>query len=296
MPQAVHAGSLICALLSAAPDGMVAIPAGTFVMGRDVGMVEDQKPPHLVKVSAFFLDATLVTNADFRRYVAQTKATTSAEILGWGMTAVEGMDDWAWDKRAGATWRAPWGADVAIADDWPVVMVSWIDADKYCRHLGKRLPTEAEWEYAMRAGTTTMYPWGPTPLLPDGGVGLNFWQGSHAKNERQDPYVYLSPVRAFAPNAWGLFDPVGNVWQWTNDWYAPDTYRLHAKGVTNPQGPKDGKAKVARGGSWWCSKTTCHGYGLNARGKTAPDAPYSNNGFRCALTQASTRGPPSDSQ
>ncbi len=282
MLQAVHAGSLILVLLAAEP-GMVTVGPGSFTMGRDVGPTADQKPPHVVKLSAFELDATLVTVAQFRAFADATTYVSTAEKLGWGMTAVEGMDDWEWEKAPGATWRKPWGAhDIPVQDDWPVVMVSWLDADRYCRHLGKRLPTEAEWEFAMRAGSSTLYPWGPTPLLPDGGVGLNYWQGGHSKNARKDPYVYLSPVKAFAANAWGIHDPVGNVWQWTNDWYAADTYAKDARGVTNPQGPKDGSMKVARGGSWWCSKDTCHGYGLSARGKTKPDAPYANNGFRCA--------------
>jgi formylglycine-generating enzyme len=264
---------------------MIAIPAGSFTMGRDRSRHGDEGPAHRVELSAFWLDATLVTVADFRRYVDETGVRTSAERVGFGMAAIEGMDDWAWKKIPGASWRAPWGdEDVPPQrDDEPVVMVSWFDAANYCAHHGKRLPTEAQWEYAMRAGTTTRYPWGDEPRTESGAYGLNFWQGrDHHHNDREDGYVYLSPVRAFPPNAWGLYDPVGNVWQWVADWYDRDTYRRDADGVRDPQGPDTGWARVARGGSWWCSAHTCAGYGLFARGKSRPHAPFANNGFRCA--------------
>lgn len=264
---------------------LVSIPAGTFVMGRDRGRSGDESPAHTVTISAFALEATLVTVADFRRFVAQTGYRTSAERFGHGKTAIEGMDDWAWDPRPELSWRAPWGDDAPPQrDDEPVVMVSWVDASSYCAHLGRRLPTEAEWEYAMRAGASdTRYPWGNQPRRPDGSYGLNYWQGDdHHHNERLDGYLYTSPVRAFPPNAWGLYDPVGNVWQWVADWYDRDTYREHAAGVTDPPGPSSGWARVARGGSWWCSAGTCAGFGLFARGKSDPHAAFSNNGFRCA--------------
>lgn len=265
---------------------LLPIPAGTFVMGRDPGHAADESPPHRVTISAFSLEATLVTVADFRWFVAQTGHRTSAERFGYGKTAVVGMDDWAWDERPGLTWRAPWGDDApAQRDDEPVVMVSWNDASRYCAHLGRRLPTEAEWEYAMRAGSTgTRYPWGTRPQRPDGSYGLNFWQGrDHHVNEQRDGYLYTSPVRAFSPNAWGIYDPVGNVWQWVADWYAADAYARDAAGATDPQGPRTGWARVTRGGSWWCSARTCSGYGVFARGKSDPNAAFSNNGFRCAV-------------
>ncbi|MFO0726187.1 MAG: formylglycine-generating enzyme family protein [Myxococcota bacterium] len=274
---------------TAAPAGMVLIPSGHFIMGRDWGRHAEEQPAHEVQIDSFWLDSTLVTVADYRAFVERSGFRTSAERLGYGMTAVEGMRDWQWEKRAGASWRAPFGteraAEIPIADDWPVTMVSWKDADAYCRALGKRLPTEAEWEYAMRAGKSRLrFPWGDQPRRPDGKLGLNYWQGTgHEKNTREDGHLYLSPVRAFPPNDFGLYDPVGNVWQWVADWYAADTYQREAKGAHNPRGPSAGTHKVARGGSWWCSATTCSGFGLFARGKTEPDAPFSNNGFRCAL-------------
>jgi sulfatase modifying factor 1 len=267
------------------PQGMVAIPGGSFIMGSDTSPHPDQIPAHTVSISAFQLDATLVTVDDFARHVQRTGAVTSAEQLGYGMVSVEGMADWEWRRVAGATWRAPWGPDSGITQraDEPVVMVSWSDAAGYCAAQGKRLPTEAEWEYAMRAGATGRFPWGDSPTLPDGRLGLNFWQGrDHTLNTLLDGYRYTSPVRAFPPNRLGLHDPVGNVWQWVSDWYSADTFSDHRGGVVDPTGPVTGRQKVARGGSWWCSQTACSAYGLSRRGKGLPEAPYANNGFRCA--------------
>jgi len=270
--------------LAAAP--WLAVPAGSFTMGRDLSMHDDEKPAHPVEVSAFSLEATLVTVADFRAFVAATGHGTSAERLGFASVAVEGFKDWEWRPAKGASWKAPFGPERAkelpLADDWPVTQVSWKDAAAYCAWRGGRLPTEAEWEYAMRAGATTRFPWGDSPFTPVGGAGLNFWQGAHEHNELKDGYLYLSPVRAFAPNAWGFFDAVGNVWQYTADWYAADTYEKARAGVKEPRGPETGTQKVTRGGSWWCSKRTCTGYGLFARGKTKLDEAANNVGFRCA--------------
>ncbi|MFO0598240.1 MAG: formylglycine-generating enzyme family protein [Myxococcaceae bacterium] len=270
--------------LGSAP--LLDVPAGHFTMGRELTAHDDEKPPHEVTVSAFALEATLVTVADFRAFVAATKHVTGAETVGFGMVATEGLKDWEWKPVKGASWKTPFGPELAtrlpVHDDWPVTMVTWKDAATYCAWKGLRLPTEAEWEYAMRAGVKTRFPWGDSPTLADGGVGLNYWQGAHQKNELKDGWLYLSPVKAFAPNGWGFFDPVGNVWQYTADWYAPDTYARDAQGVKDPHGPPTGEQKVTRGGSWWCSKRTCTGYGLFARGKTKLDEAANNVGFRCA--------------
>lgn len=275
------------------PPGMVAIPAGSFIRGRSRARTDrpDESPPHRVALHGFFMDATLVTRLDFKRFVDATGYRTTAEKQGMGVGAQEGMNDWEWERIPGASWRRPFWEDTPdtpafLRDDAPVVMVSFFDAQAYCAHYGKRLPTEAEWEYAMRAGSSgTRYPWGDSPQRSPGVLGLNFWQGaSHRKNLRQDGHVYVSPVRAFPPNAWGLYDPVGNLWQWTADWYAEDTYaRLAARGeVTDPHGPPQGEKRVTRGGSWWCGACTCEGNGLYYRGKSAPSETFNNNGFRCA--------------
>jgi sulfatase modifying factor 1 len=252
----------------------VRLAGGTFVQGHDDGERADEGPAHEVSVASFELDATLVTRADFARFVDRTGYVTTAEKLGYGLVAEEGMLDWEWQHAPRGTWRRPFLTDTAdtrafLRDDAPVVMVSWDDAVAYCAAEDARLPTEAEWEYAMRAGAAgSRYPWGDDALR-DGKLGLNFWQGaSHEKNRRDDGFVYVSPVRAFPPNAWGVYDPVGNVWQWTADVYDPQA-----------SGPP---RRVLRGGSWWCGACTCEGNGLFYRGKAEARAPFNNNGFRCA--------------
>jgi sulfatase modifying factor 1 len=279
---------------SRAPSGMVAIPAGTFSRGRAEGGRLDEAPPHRVRVNAFYLDATLVTRAAFDAFVARTGYRTTAERRGYGVGAQEGMNDWEWERIPRASWRRPYWEETAdsrafLRDEAPVVMVSFVDAETYCRDAGGRLPTEAEWEYAMRAGHDgARYPWGDDSKRADGSYRLNYWQGlSHRKNLRLDGHVYVSPVRAFEPNAWGLYDPVGNVWQWTADWYRSDTYRSAAASkteVVDPKGPISSPLgeRVVRGGSWWCGACTCEGNGLFYRGKSVPDAAFNNIGFRCA--------------
>ena len=270
------------------PNGMRLVPAGRFWMGRDVSPRQDEMPRHAVCLDAFFLDETLVTVEAFGRFVERTGYKTAAEQLGYGMLGYAGLAEWEWRRTPGVSWRAPFGSapprDYEPRADHPVTLVSHSDAVAFCRWQGKRLPTEAEWEYAMRAGTAeTRYPWGDSPKRPDGKYGLNFWQGvDHREPSSEDGHVYLSPVRAYPPNAWGFFDPVGNVWQWVEDVYAADAYAHRAAGVRNPVQMGAGTERVARGGSWWCSAKTCHGYGLFYRGKTKPEAPFNNVGFRCA--------------
>jgi len=268
----------------------VAVPAGEFTRGSPSPSRLDVGPPHRVRLRAFHIDATLVTRGDFARFVASTGFVTTAEKLGFGMVAWDGLADWEWRAVDGASWRNPIppgtpGGDAFLREDAPVVLVSHEDASAYCHAAHKRLPTEAEWEYAMRAGGTSRFPWGDSPETDDGSYRLNFFQGtSHRKNLALDGYLYVSPVRVFAPNAWGIYDPVGNVWQWTADRYAEDTYaRAAAMGtVVDPRGPSSGDRYVLRGGSWWCGVCTCEGYGLVYRGKADAKAPFNNNGFRCA--------------
>lgn len=270
---------------------MVPIAGGRFVRGREDSARRDETPPHLVALSPFAIDRTLVTRAAFARFVAETGYVTRAERDGYGIGASLGMEDWAWERIPHASWRRPFAEATPdhasfLRDDAPVVMVAWTDADAFCRHHGKRLPTEAEWEFAMRAGREgARFPWGESPEIAPSVLGLNFWQGtSHRENLRTDGWVYVSPVSAFPPNAWGLHDPVGNVWQWTADVYAADTYATLARAgaARDPKGPADGAERVLRGGSWWCGRCTCEGYGLHYRGHADPRAAFNNNGFRCA--------------
>lgn len=269
---------------------MVHVPSGDFVRGRD-GHRQDEGPAHRVGISAFAIDETLVTRRLFDDFERASGYVSTAERIGFGVGANEGMKDWEWERIPGATFRRPFRAaspdnESFLRDDAPVVMVSYDDAIAYCTHLGKRLPTEAEWEYAMRGSSTeTRYPWGDSPRRKDGRYGLNFWQGkSHAKNDRSDGWVYVSPVKAFSPNDRGIYDSVGNVWQWTADWYASETYAAYATHaiVRDPKGPRRGEKRVLRGGSWWCGASTCEGNGLFYRGKLPEDAVFNNVGFRCA--------------
>jgi formylglycine-generating enzyme required for sulfatase activity len=284
----VHGYAYGCAT---AAHEMVCIQRGSFFRGRLHGR-PDEAPRHRVEISEFLIDKFLVTNGDFSKFVKSTKYVTTAEKRGFGMVAVEGMKDWEWKKVPRANWRQPFGPKLGKASrmrNSPVVSVSWEDANAYCRFYGKRLPTEAEWEYAMRAGSDgSRFPWGNSPKDSNGKMRLNFWQGGgHEKNLKEDGYRYLSPVGTYPPNAWGIYDPVGNVWQWVSDWYDSRYYEEVVKenSVIDPPGPKTGKKRVARGGSWWCSYTTCSGFGLNFRGKAAPLAVFNNNGFRCAKSE-----------
>ncbi|MDP3218937.1 MAG: SUMF1/EgtB/PvdO family nonheme iron enzyme, partial [Deltaproteobacteria bacterium] len=265
----------------AAGEGPVCLPPGEFVRGRAVSRRRDERHPHPVRVEAFCLDRTLVTRSEFARFVAATAHVTDAERRGYGLESVEGMLDWEWRRAPHADWRRPFTTEDAdlrgfLRDDAPAVMVSWNDAAAFCAWRRGRLPGEDEWEYAMRAGSQgTRFPWGDDLAGPDGRARLNRWEGaSHARNDRGDGYVYVSPVRAFAPNAWGFHDPAGNVWQWTADVYAAGD---------DAGAPSE---RVLRGGSWWCAACTCEGYGLWYRGHAEARAAFSNNGFRCAYDAA----------
>lgn len=271
----------------------IAIPGGRLVRGREGGR-SDESPRHEVDVSAFVFDETLVTVAEYEAFTRATGYVTAAEKIGYGVGASEGMGDWEWERIPHASFRRPFWEktpdhDSFLRPDAPVVMVSWDDAVAYCKHRDARLPTEAEWELAMRAGNMDgRYPWGAEPVH-DGKWGLNFWQGvSHEHNDRLDGWVYVSPVKSYPPNKLGIYDPVGNVWQWTADWYSEKTYpETAAKGVVkDPQGPETGDKRVLRGGSWWCGACTCEGNGLFYRGKSVPAAPFNNIGFRCARSRS----------
>lgn len=262
---------------------MLYLAAGSFKRGNNQSVRADEKPEHLVRVRAFYLDDALVTVGDFRRYAESNSIVTKAEKLGYSMVAYEGMRDWEWKVVPGANWKNPFGPDFPFEmhEDFPVVNLSWDDAELYCRSIGKRLPSEAEWEYAARAGSSGRF--------PAVNSGWNYWQGdTHTADAGRDGFKYFSEVRAFTPNAWGMYDPIGNVWQLTGDYYNafeyPDCLKVSKEpGVCdNPKGPDHGFERVARGGSWWCSESTCNGYGLNYRGKSSPGSVFNNTGFRCA--------------
>jgi sulfatase modifying factor 1 len=241
----------------------------------------DERPVHQVTLSPFYIDVTEVTNAEFARFVEATAYKTDAEKRGSSWVFKQGMKDWA--EIEGADWKHPLGPDSTIEDkmDHPVVHVSWNDAVAYAKWAGKRLPTEAEWEYAARGGRQgEIYPWG-NELKPGGKVLANFWQGTWPDNNKlEDGFYYTAPVASFPPNGFGLYDMVGNVWEWTADWYGEDYYK-HSP-AQDPKGPAKGEMRVARGGSWFCSENYCGAYRVGFRGKSPQDASFNNVGFRCA--------------
>jgi sulfatase modifying factor 1 len=292
------------------PEGMVWVPGGSFWMGSEE--LDDARPVHRVEVDGFWMDRTEVTNAQFARFVGETGYVTVAqrtpapkdypdtppELLVAGSivfsppTVAVSLDQplsW-WRYVAGADWRHPEGPGSTIEgkDDHPVVQVCWDDAVAYARWAGKRLPTEAEWEYAARGGLEQKrYCWGDE-LQPGGQHRANIWQGRFpSQNTAADGFPRTAPVGCFPPNGYGLLDMAGNAWEWCADWYRPDSYAFSPP--SNPSGPASSidpdepgvPKRVQRGGSFLCSDTYCTRYLPGARGKGAPDSAASHVGFRC---------------
>jgi len=294
---------------------MVWIAGGTFWMGADDGR-SDELPLHQVTVDGFWMDKTEISNEQFEKFVDATGYVTIAErkpdakdfpgadpqLLVPGSLvftpppeAVPLNDASIWWRYVpGANWRHPDGPDSSLAGraNYPVVQVAWEDAAAYARWAGKRLPTEAEWEFAARGGLDRQkYDWG-NEQKPNGQWRANIWQGEFPiQNTSEDGFKGLAPVGSFAPNDYGLYDMAGNVWEWCADWYRPDYY-AHSP-AKNPTGPDDSydpdepgaKKRVQRGGSYLCSDVYCSGYRPGARMKCTPDTGLSNAGFRCVLSR-----------
>ena len=305
-----------------APPGMVWIPGGRFMMGSEgEHALPAERPAHLVDVDGFFIDVHTVTNAEFRAFVAATGYVTVAErapdaeallsqlppgtpeppkeLLVPGALVFAPTDrevdlrDWSqwWRWVPGADWRHPEGPDSSIEgkDDHPVVQVAWDDAMAYASWAGKRLPTEAEWEFAARGGAAAHeHAWGAAPFdttHPQAHIYAGAFPTHPASTK---------PVGSYPANAAGLYDMAGNVWQWTLDWYHPASYRMDAdRGVPlNPQGvaagldPSTGSAlvKVVRGGSFLCNDSYCRGYRASARSPGATDTGGPHIGFRAVMT------------
>jgi formylglycine-generating enzyme required for sulfatase activity len=287
--------------------GMVPTAGGRLLMGDPFseGYPEDgETPVHAVDVPAFLIDATQVTNAQFATFVKETGWVTDAEDLGISAVFHLALRDnpglrssdvlrrldatpW-WVAVRGATWRSPEGpgSDVQHRQNHPVVHVSWFDAQAYARWAGKRLPTEAEWEYVARGGLVgARYPWGDE-LVPRGRWRCNIWQGRFPEaNTLEDGFLTTCPVKAFPANGFGVFGTSGNVWEWCGDWYSP-TYYAESP-TTAPAGPDDGTHRVMRGGSYLCHDSYCNRYRVAARSGNTPESAAANIGIRCAADASS---------
>jgi formylglycine-generating enzyme required for sulfatase activity len=303
---------------------MVLIPSGVFEMGADNEQAsEDEYPKHKVNIDSFYMDITEVTNAQFQKFVAATKYITTAERKpDWeelkktvapgtqkppdslmvaaslvfkqssGPVDLNNFSQW-WSWVAGANWRHPEGAESTIngKGNFPVVQVSWDDAMAYCKWAGKRLPTEAEWEFAARGGLkNNIYPWG-NEQINIGTPKANSWEGKFPYlNEQRDGFLKCAPVKTYNCNKYGLFDMAGNVWEWCSDWYHCNYYQsLTNKTSVNPAGPDKSydpqdpytPKKVLRGGSFLCNDNYCSGYRVARRMKSSPDTGLEHTGFRC---------------
>lgn len=283
--------------LSAKQD-MIYLPGGEFLMGTDdqEGYPADgEGPARSVVVSPFYIDPYTVTNLEFKNFVNSTGYVTEAEKFGWSFVfhlfvpetginilGTTMQTPW-WLAVEGAFWSAPEGPGSGIEGklDHPVIHVSWNDAMAYCHWAGKRLPTEAEWEFAARGGLVQKrYPWGDE-FKPGGKHMCNIWQGKFPqKNHASDGFVGTAPVRSFEPNGYGLYQMSGNVWEWCSDWFSP---YFHVNGPrVNPVGPSSGTSRTMRGGSYLCHKSYCNRYRIAARSKNNPDSSTGNISFRCA--------------
>ncbi len=270
------------------------IPAQEFIMGDALGdgnPADGEMPPHAVRLDAFEIDATPVTNADFDRFVTVTGYRTEAESFGFSavfhlaVRAAEGEflgqpagTPW-WIGVRGADWRHPGGSLSGLDGllDHPVVHVSWNDAVAYCGWTGRRLPTEAEWECASRGGVAgKRYPWGDD-LGED--WACNIWQGQFPTvNTQDDGWLTTAPVRSYQPNDYGLWQTVGNVWEWCSDWWDP-LYYAHSPTYA-PSGAEIGEVRILRGGSYLCHDSYCNRYRNSARSSNTPDSSMGNAGFR----------------
>jgi formylglycine-generating enzyme required for sulfatase activity len=276
---------------------MVRIDGATFAMGDasgDGSIADGEHPVHAVTLRAFWIDRACVSNAELAAFADATGYRTEAEQIGWSFVfhlflpddapptrAVAGAP-W-WRQVEGASWRCPEGPGSSIAEraDHPAVHVSWNDAAAFARWAGCRLPTEAEWELAARGGLArARYPWGDE-LVPGGEHRCNIWQGEFpTRNTGDDGFVGTAPVASFPPNGNGLYNMVGNVWEWCADWFSP-TYYAQSPPI-DPIGPRTGSARVIRGGSYLCHASYCNRYRVAARSSNTPDSSTGHMGFRCA--------------
>ena len=301
--------------------GMILIKGDTFLMGsNDSEGHPDESPVHEVKINSFWIDITEVTNLQFKEFVDATGYVTTAEMKpDWNelkkdlppntpkpdesllvpaslvfkknenITNLNNHTQW-WNWVKGANWRHPGGEGTSIdgKDNHPVIHVSWFDAMAYAKWKGRRLPTEAEWEFASRGGLkNNKYSWGNDPNLSK---YANTWEGTFPKNNiKIDGFESTSPVKSYPPNNYGLYDMSGNVWEWCSDLYNFNYYSTLSNTIAdNPKGPEKSfdpnepysEKRVVRGGSYLCSKSYCTGYRNSMRMKSTPDTGSMHTGFR----------------
>lgn len=305
--------------------GMAYISGGTFMMGGDNKQASaDEYPKHSVQVNAFWIDVTEVTNAQFQKFVEATAYITTAERKpDWeelkktlppgthkppdsllipaslvfkptsGPVDLNNNNEW-WNWVPGADWKHPEGPESSIKgrENFPVTQVSWYDAMAYSKWAGKRLPTEAEWEFAARGGlVNNIYSWG-NEHVNSGKPKANSWEGKFPYyNEKKDGFITVAPVKSFDANSYGLYDMAGNVWEWCSDWYGANYYKTLSvtTATINPKGPERSAdpedpytpKKSLRGGSFLCNESYCSGYRVARRMKSSPDTGLQHTGFRC---------------
>lgn len=302
---------------------MILIPGGILNMGGDNEQANaNEFPKHQVNIRSFYMDETEVTNEAFMKFVQASGYTTIAEReIDWeqmkkslpegtpkpadnllvpgalvfrktsGPVPLNNVGEW-WSWTPGANWMHPQGLDSEIEEimDHPVVQISWDDADAYCKWAGKRLPTEAEWEWAARGGVKdNIYPWGNEDV-EKGAPKANFFQGLFPfENTLKDGFESTAPVKSFAPNGYGLYDMAGNVWEWCSDWFDFEYYqkkRAFAQRDTGPQSSFNPnmpyqQEKVVRGGSFLCNESYCSGYRNARRMGSTVDTGLNHTGCRC---------------
>ena len=281
-PRSPSGAQVVLTQSSEAPGvGMVALDRGEFLMGSEDRLAypdDGEGPVRRVRVERFRVDAHAVSNVDFARFIEETAYVTEAERFGWSFVfggllpddfpPTRGVSNAPWWRQVeSADWRHPEGPQSGLdgRGDHPVVHVSWNDAQSYCAWAGKRLPTEAEWEYAARGGLEAkVYPWG-NDLEPGGEHRMNVWQGSFpVDNSCADGFYGTCPVDAFPANGYGLYNATGNVWEWCADLFRAD--------LPN---------RATRGGSYLCHESYCRRYRVAARNSLTPDSSTGNTGFRC---------------
>jgi len=319
----VGVGATVAMLTGPDTSGMVWIEGGEFLMGSNDARLHDTRPVHPVKVDGFWIDEAELTNAQWKKFIAATGFVTIAERVPTaeqypgakpemlfagspvftppvGLSEAEcqeclrgGHCDMWWKYVAGANWMHPGGKWTVIpGDNFPVVHIAYLDALAYCKWSGKRLPTEAEWEFAARGGLEgKAFYWGNEAKV-EGKAMANTFQGSFpSKDTGDDGFAGIAPVKQYKPNAYGLYDMSGNVWEWCSDWYQEKAYGQRE--YVNPKGPNFGiplgesteSQRVLRGGSFLCADSYCIRYVAGARHHGSPDTGQSHTGFRCVYSR-----------